>query len=130
MKMLESETYRQNESLKKDVDDLMRGQEQFEKRIEILRVGLRHVEDQVSYFQEEYEDEEKAIDSPYSKEDHKKFVAENPEEAKLLDQITKFQEDRTKQVWGKDYKSHKEDMKRIGKKLADKRKTRRKKLFK
>jgi len=68
--------------------------------------------------------------SPYSKEDHKKFVAENPEEAKLLDQITKFQEDRTKQVWGKYYKSHKEDMKRIGKKLADKRKTRRKKLFK
>jgi len=129
-RMLESETFRQNEGLKKDVDELIRSQDSYELRLNILKVGLRHVEDQVKYFKEEYEDEEKAIDSPYSKKDHKKFVDENPKEAKLLDQVAKLQEDRTKQLWGKDYKSHKEDLKRIGKKLADKRKTRRKKLFK
>jgi len=130
MKMQESVTYQQNEKLKEDVDNLIRGQNRSDSNINELRVELRHVVEQVKYFQEEYEDEEKNLDAPIGKKAHKEFEAEFPKEAKLLDQIAKLQEDREKQVWGKEYKSHKEDMKRIGKKLKQQRKDKRKKLFK
>jgi len=98
-----------------------------------LKQRLSKVEDQLKYFKEEYEEEEKILNDPdIAREKARRELREMDPE--LADAYDKAEEIHKKHMYSKytpkERKELEDDMKRIGKKLRNERKERRKKLFK
>jgi len=131
-KMLESGTFQENTQLKKDIDYLIRGQDRSDSDINVLKISLKRVEEQVKYFKEEYEEEEKILDMGASKAKKllKEYDSKYPEIAQLLTKVELQSDQNSKKIWGKEYKKHKKDLDRIAKKINQKRNEKRKRLFK
>jgi len=101
-----------------------------------LKQRLARIEDQVKYFKEEYDDEEKILDDPdAAREKSRRELREiDPEVADAYDKAEEIHKKHREKIYSKlTPKQRKEidaDEKRIGKKLQKERKERRKKLFK
>jgi len=101
-----------------------------------LKQRLARIEDQVKYFKEEYEEEEKIADDPeaFAVKARKEFQESEPETSAAYDKAEAIHKKFMDRNWDnetpKERKEREADLKRIGKKLRKERKERRKKLFK
>jgi len=122
-----------SEKLSANIKEQKESRVKSDKVIAMLKTGLRTVEEQVKYFKEEYADEEKIKDDPYTarKKARKELREIDPELADAYDRAEEINEKHMyRNYTPKERKELEADMKRRIKKSIKKQNEKRKKLFK